>query len=136
MGVRWSERLNRGDSVKRTDCRTDIDVMNTQRHVARRPDPSTVLMAVIAVMLGYLVLDRVDARGVSGRGAAAVASGSQPDGQSGLISAADQRKQMIAELKLISQRIDAVERRLAKPLQVKVLEMPAQKEKPAPAAGQ
>lgn len=128
--------LNRADSVKRAGCRTDIRSMNTHRLVARRPDSSTVLMAVIAVMLGFLVLDRVDERGVSGRGTAAAASGSQPEAQSGLISAADQRKQMISELRTISQRIDAVERRLAKPLQVKVLEMPAQKEKPAPAAGQ
>lgn len=88
-------------------------------------------------MLGVLVLDRVDGRGVEVRGTTAVASGGQPESATGLISAADQRKQMIAELRVISQRIDAVEKRLAKPLSVKVLEMPAQKaEKPAPAGGQ
>lgn len=91
----------------------------------------------IAVMLGVLVMDRVDGRAVEMRGSAAVASGGQPESATGLISAADQRKQIIAELRQISQRLDAVDKRLAKPLQVKVLEMPAQKpEKPAPASGQ
>lgn len=111
--------------------------MDTNRAQSGRPDGSKILLTAIALMLGVLVLDRVDGRAVQGRGASAIASGEQPEASTGLISAADQRKQMIAELREISQRLDAVEKRLAKPLQVKVLEMPAQKaEKSAPAGGQ
>ncbi len=111
--------------------------MDTKRESSTRPEASKVLLTAIALMLGVLVLDRVDGRAVESRGVAAMASGQEPESPSGLVSAADQRKQMIAELRQISQRLDAVEKRLAKPLQVKVLEMPAQKaEKPAPAGGQ
>lgn len=104
--------------------------MDTKRAQSEGTGSVRVLLTVIAVMLGILVLDRVEERGLRGGGSAAYASG-QPETAGALVSAADQRKQIIAELRTMSQRLDAVEKRLAKPLQVKVLEMPVQKERPA-----
>lgn len=46
----------------------------------------------------------------------------------GLISAAEQRKMMIAELKTIASRMERIESHMAKGLTVKVSEMPASKE--------
>lgn len=110
--------------------------MDTKRAQSGGVDATKVLLTAIALMLGVLVMDRIDGRGVEGRGTPAMASSEQPESTGTLISAGEQRKQMIAELRVISQRMDALDRRLSKPLPVKVLEMPTQKEKPAPAGGQ
>lgn len=106
--------------------------MDTQRSNHRRPIPANGLLLVVAAMLGVLILDRIDERALRGHGSVAMAS-SQPEATGSLISAADQRKQIIAEVRAISQRLASMEQRLAKPIQVKVIEMPMQKEKPVPA---
>lgn len=119
--------------MKAPAASADILSMDTKRAHSGRLMNTNALTAVVAVMLGVLVLDRVEQRGVQGSGQAALASG-QPESGGSLISAADQRKQIIAEIRQISQRLDAIDKRLAKPIQVKVVEMPAQKEK-APVPG-
>jgi hypothetical protein len=48
-------------------------------------------------------------------------------GSSGLVSAADQRKQILAELQRIGSKLDAVDAALNKGLNVKVTDMPAMK---------
>lgn len=119
--------------MKAPPASADILSMDTKRAHPGRLMNTNALTAVVAIMLGVLVLDRVEQRGVQGSGQAAHAS-DQPEAGGSLISAAEQRKQMIVELRNISQRLAAVEQRLAKPIQVKVIEMPVQKEK-APATG-
>lgn len=84
------------------------------------------VLTVIAGLLALLVADRLSAPDASlGFTAAAVA---QPDDESqpsgGLVSAADQRKLMIAELRKMSKRLDSIQSRLDSGLTVKVTEMP------------
>jgi hypothetical protein len=50
-----------------------------------------------------------------------------PDDASGRISAAEQRKQIVTELKGVSQRLDRIEAALSRGISVKVTDMPAQK---------
>jgi len=90
----------------------------------RRTRYTDALLTVIAVLLGILAID-----GMGGVTSSAVASG--PPGQSakkipgtGLVSAADQRKMIIAELKSMSGRIEKLEGLLNKGIAVKVTEMP------------
>lgn len=88
-----------------------------------------VVLTVIAVLLGLLVLD-----GRAGRTgpADARAQGAQPDDPAAtsqsLVSASEQRKQMIAELRRIASRVERVESKLASGISVKVTEMPAKTE--------
>ncbi len=101
-------------------------------------------LTVIAILLGFLVLDR--AAGPAGRGgglgpaeaSAQVRSVSSGPGSSagksledeptdGRVNPADQRKQMIAELRNISQRLDRLESVISKGLTVKVTDMPEMK---------
>jgi hypothetical protein len=116
--------------VKASPRSADILDMDTKRAPSGRLLQTNALTVIVAIMLGVLVLDRVEQRGIHGSGQAALASG-QPESGGSLISAADQRKQIIAEIRVISQRLDAIDKRLAKPIQVKVVEMPVQKEKAA-----
>jgi hypothetical protein len=82
------------------------------------------VLTVIAVLLGLLVLD---ARPGAGPAAARAQSEDQPGEGAGLISAGEQRKQMIAELRRISARLERLDARLNAVLNVKVTEMPAVK---------
>jgi hypothetical protein len=75
------------------------------------------VLTVIAVFLGLLVLDRFTS---DDAGARAMAQQSQPQ----LVSAAEQRKQIIQELKQLSSRLERLESRLNRELTVKVTEMP------------
>jgi hypothetical protein len=113
--------------------------MDTQRTSRDGNVTNRILMTAIVALLGVLVLDRIEQRAATGMGSVAHASTlteeAQPEPAGALVSAAEQRKQMIVELRNLSGRIDAIDQKLRKPLQVKVLEMPAQKEKPAPPSG-
>ncbi|MFG0327314.1 MAG: hypothetical protein ACF8SC_08650 [Phycisphaerales bacterium JB037] len=80
------------------------------------------VLSAIAVLLGLVVLGQHTDRGsafVSEAGAA----GSQPNG-GGLVSAASQRKEMIAALKEMSQRLAKMEAKLNSGLDVDVRQMP------------
>jgi hypothetical protein len=94
----------------------------------RRAKYLNAVLTVNAVLLSALVADRLlggDQKGLDTVLAPAPAS-AQPDteGTGGLVSAADQRKAQIAELRKISSRLDKIESRLAAGLNVKVTEMP------------
>lgn len=113
--------------------------MDTQRTTRDGNLTNRVLLSIIAAMLGVLVLDRVDQRAATGLGSVAHASSThtelQPEPAGALVSAAEQRKQIIVEIRSLSARIESLDQKLRKPLPVKVVEMPVQKEKPVPAPG-
>jgi hypothetical protein len=76
------------------------------------------VLTAIAVFLGLLVLDRYTS--VDAGGSEALAQSSPPQ----MVSAAEQRKQIIQELKQISTRLQRLESRLDREMSVKVTDMP------------
>lgn len=87
---------------------------------ARTPYRNAVLTG-IAIMMAMLVADRA---GVAPGPAAAHASGEQQPERGTLMNAADQRKQMIAELARLNQAVSRLEAKIAKGLEVRVTDMP------------
>lgn len=87
------------------------------------------VLSVIALFLGLLVVGQFSGSGVGPAQASAQPTrirhtGDEEPKAGGLVSAADQRKVMIAELRDLGQRLDAIEAILARGLDVKVKEMP------------
>lgn len=97
---------------------------------ARRNYTNGVLTA-IAALLGVIVLQQANTPGTQGTALAQVGIVGEKavvdDAASGLISAAEQRKSIISELKTVNDRLAAIEGALAKGISVKVTSMPAQK---------
>ncbi|HLO41997.1 MAG TPA: hypothetical protein VK176_13305 [Phycisphaerales bacterium] len=101
------------------------------------PAASNTPMTVVAVLLGFLVLDRIAAP--SGSLGPSEASAQVRSVRSGGLNPeptppadaranpAEDRVQMIAELKNISQRLERLEATIAKGLSVKVTDMPEMK---------
>jgi len=85
---------------------------------------NTVLTA-IAVLLAVLVLDN-NAGMVGPISTASAQSRSTTQHTGGLVSAADQRKTMIAEMGEMNGRLERIERALAKGLNVRIMNAPAQ----------
>jgi hypothetical protein len=94
----------------------------------RRPSARTYTNGVLTVIAAVLVLNWL------GQGATALSTAAaqpadesafQPDDPSGRISAAEQRKQMIGELRSVSARLDRIESALTRGISVKVTDMPA-----------
>jgi hypothetical protein len=77
-------------------------------------------LTAIAVLLGISVVDR---HWAITEPAAAQAQGVQPDA-GGMSNALEQRKQMIAELRQMNSKLDRLEARLNRELNVKVTDMP------------
>jgi hypothetical protein len=95
----------------------------TQQNADRRSYANAAL-TVIALFLGVIAVDRVTASApVAGAQQRAGQPSSEPT-EGGMISAQEQRKQMIAELRGMSQRLDRIEGTLSKGISVKVTEMP------------
>lgn len=93
----------------------------------RRSGYLNAVLTAIAVLLTLLVVDRHAGPGITG---AALAQGQPEDPSSSaqaMVSAAEQRKQMIAELRRIAGRMERIEAKLNAGLTVKVSEMPAAK---------
>lgn len=94
------------------------------------------MLTVIAVLLAVLVVGRFDSGGWGGvtlaQGAAQPRASAEPEesGAAARISAAEQRKTMIAQLREISSRLDRIEAVLRAGLDVRVKEMPPTKDKP------
>lgn len=96
---------------------------------------------LIAVLLGFLILDRIAApsgvlapsqagaqvHSVKSAPSSTPARGPEDEASDSRISAADQRKQIIAELRAIQQRMDRFEAVLSKGISVKVTDMPEMK---------
>lgn len=90
---------------------------------------STYTNAVLTAIAGLLTLNAVAQFTGPGAPAVSVARAAGPDEprSGGMISAADQRKQIISELKGLAGRIDTLEGLLARGVEVKVTDMPAVK---------
>lgn len=101
-----------------------------EKPTVRRTYTNGVLTA-IAALLGVIVLQQANTPGVQGTALAQVGvvgeKTSSEETATGLISAAEQRKAIIAELKNVNDRLSAIEGALAKGISVKVTSMPAQK---------
>jgi hypothetical protein len=92
---------------------------------------------ITAVALGLLVVDRLaspgdvlgpslasaQVRSVSGGGGDSAAA-MQDEPSDGRVNPAEQRKQMITELRSVNQRLDRIEALLARGVSVKVVDMP------------
>jgi hypothetical protein len=101
-----------------------------ENKIVRRSYTNGVLTA-IAALLGVIVLQQTNSTGPQGAALAQVGVvGEQVPSEgaaTGLISAAEQRKAIISELKTMNDRLTAIEGALAKGINVKVTSMPAQK---------
>ena len=100
-----------------------------ERDAARRSRRYTnAALTAIAALLAWQALDGADTGALLSPTATAMA-GERDAEPSGLVSAADQRKLMIVELSKMNNRLDRIERSLAKGVSVKVVSMPnAQKD--------
>jgi len=84
------------------------------------------LAAAGVLALGLVAVWNTSRGGVAGAGPGVSLASEQPadDTPDGRVSAAEQRKVMIAELKNISSRLDRIDAAMAKGLSVRVTEMP------------
>ncbi|MCC6952091.1 MAG: hypothetical protein IT433_11700 [Phycisphaerales bacterium] len=97
----------------------------------RRPSPRLYANAVLTVIAGVLVLNWLATPSdLLGRANAQPADDIElvTDDPSGRISAAEQRKQMIQELRGLSARMERIESALTRGINVKVTDMPAMKQ--------
>ena len=95
----------------------------TQQNADRR-SYSNAALTVIALSLGVIAVDRVTAGAPSANAQQRLNQPVSEPTEGGMISAQEQRKQMIAELRSMSQRLDRIEGALHKGISVKVTEMP------------
>jgi TolA-binding protein len=82
------------------------------------------VLTVIALMLGLMATERFFGSSAGGQVATASPVGTD-DSVSERVNAADQRKQIIAELKTLNSKLDKMQGSIKSPMPVKVLEMPA-----------
>lgn len=94
-----------------------------RRHHENAARTNTTLVRVLVtlniVLLAVMFLQSAPAASVLAQ------PGAGPTPPQGLVNPADQRREMIAELKRLSQKIDTLNERLSRPLEVRVIEMPA-----------
>ncbi len=103
------------------------DGSNMERTRHSRNGYQNIILSCIA---GLLALGAIDRRASSDDAmtramgpSAALAQSGQPEA-GGMINAAEQRKQIIAELRLMNTRMERIENKLASGLSVKVTDMP------------
>jgi hypothetical protein len=91
----------------------------------RRLGYLNAVLTVIAVMLGLLVADRLVVAPPAAEAVQPAGRTDQPGRGAGLVSAADQRKAMLTELRKMSTKLDQLEKTIKSGgLSVKVTEMP------------
>ena len=90
----------------------------------RRRGYSNLMLTVIAALLALNLVDRATSTegSIATVAAPAHAQQTQPGGE--LVSAAQQRKMMIAEIKSLGERVDRLDKTLRAGINVKVTEMP------------
>ena len=79
---------------------------------------TNAILTVVACLLGVNALNQAGVSFVS------TAQAQLSGGEEGMVSAAEQRKVMIAELRQMSSRLERMESTMAKGLSVKVIDMP------------
>jgi hypothetical protein len=94
---------------------------------------TNVALTAIALLLGMMVLNTGFRTTTADAQVGVVGEKPMGEDSSGLISAGEQRKAIIAELRSVSERLDRIEGVLNKGINVKVTSMPAMSA-PAPAA--
>ncbi|HYE63904.1 MAG TPA: hypothetical protein VD997_18075 [Phycisphaerales bacterium] len=96
-----------------------MSTTNTNTTAAERNQRRTTnaLLAAIACILGYNALNQAGVSTVS-------TAYAQQGGDEGMVSAAEQRKVMISELRNLSSRMERLESTLARGVNVKVTDMP------------
>jgi hypothetical protein len=82
------------------------------------------MLTAIAALLALNLADRATTPGGSLAGVATQAHAGPPEGGETLVSAAQQRKMMITELKSLSDRVDRLDKTVRAGISVKVTEMP------------
>ena len=109
---------------------------NAPLHPGRQPRLyGNVVLTAIAALLGVIAFDPLRSGAGPSLSAPAQAQSAridEPDEGAGRISAAEQRKVMIAELRTLSSRLERVEAVLQKGLNVRVTEMPEMRQAPEP----
>lgn len=86
---------------------------------------TNVLLTAIAASLGVIAFDTL-----SSNPSVASSAWAQPGGdeENGRISAAEQRKQIIAELRTLQSKVERLDATIGKGISVKVTEMPRQED--------
>lgn len=90
----------------------------------RNGTPRTYQNIALTVIAGLLALNTFGSGRNALLGSAHAQQGGPEPVESGMVSAAEQRKQMIAELKAQSVRLERIESALARGVNVKVTDMP------------
>jgi hypothetical protein len=90
----------------------------------RRRGYSNLMLTMIAALLAINLVDRATSTegSIAGVATQAHAQQNQPGGE--LVSAAQQRKMMIAEIRSLSERVDRLDKTVRAGINVKVTEMP------------
>ncbi len=116
--------------AERADPMT-MDQHNSSAPSARRSSYLNAVLTVIAVLMAITLLDRHVAPALwTGPSSAMAQPGSGEEGGTdgtGLISAGEQRKQMLAELRRMNMKLDKIETKINAGVSVKVTDMPALK---------
>ena len=102
-------------------------IMLDQRHNTRRTGYLNGILTVIAVLLALQLVDRQVGLTAPSPASAQVQPEDPATSAQSLVSASEQRKQMIAELRRIAGRIERIESKISAGLSVRVTEMPATK---------
>lgn len=112
----------------------DMDSFHTGAPQKRRGTYLNAILTANAVLLGLVLVGNAPRGTASPAESAALAQPPEDGDLSARISAADQRKQIIAELQSISAKMAMLEGRLKGPLTVKVVEMPKENANQPPRA--
>ncbi|MBK9189469.1 MAG: hypothetical protein IPM33_11000 [Phycisphaerales bacterium] len=98
--------------------------MEPSRTTTDSTRPRLYTNVALTLIAGLLAINTFGARDGDLLSQANAQVADQPEDDSGRVSAADQRKQIIAELKSLSLRLDRMDAMLQRGLSVKVTEMP------------
>lgn len=91
-----------------------------------------LVLTANAVLLGLLLVGQVAPAGRALPGGTALAGPPEDTELNSRVSAAEQRKDIIAELRSLNQRLTSLDARFKGAVPVKVVEMPRENSKPAP----
>ena len=94
--------------------------MNATERSGKQPAGLVYRNAALTVIAG--ILGVIAMRGLDGAPGTAEAAGNRNTG--GVVNPADQRQEMILELRRVSEKLDALNKTLAKPIKAEIVSMP------------